>query len=127
MEAFALNRLDHVNVRTARLTEMAAFYEQVLGMANGWRPTFPFPGAWLYVGEHPVVHLVAADAPPGADAGDLRLEHFALSAQGLEAFLARLRAHGVDYRLGEPPGAGIVQVNIADPDGNHIHVDFRKG
>jgi catechol 2,3-dioxygenase-like lactoylglutathione lyase family enzyme len=49
-----------------------------------------------------------------------------LKATGLRAFLAHLEAKGVPYRLGEPPGTGITQVNIHDPDGNHIHVDFRE-
>ena len=28
--------------------------------------------------------------------------------------------------LGEVPGWGITQVNIHDPDGNHLHVDFQE-
>jgi catechol 2,3-dioxygenase-like lactoylglutathione lyase family enzyme len=75
-------------------------------------------------------HLVGIDSPSGADAGDLRLEHFALEAEGLAEFLDRLAATGTAARLGvtpgPPPTGGIVQVNIADPDGNHIHVDFRE-
>ena len=33
---------------------------------------------------------------------------------------------GIPYRLSRvPPGpVDVVQVNIHDPDGNHIHVDF---
>mgnify|MGYP002137710046 CR=1 FL=1 len=27
-------------------------------MKAGNRPPFPFPGAWLYTGDHPAVHLV---------------------------------------------------------------------
>lgn len=119
-----IGRLDHVNVRTARLTEMCAWYERVLGMKAGPRPGFSFPGAWLYAGEYPVVHLVGVERTPGADAGDLRIEHFALSATGLDDFLAHLRSEGVPCRLSRPPGFGIAQVNIHDPDGNHIHVDF---
>ena len=39
-------------------------------------------------------------------------------------FLAHLRALKVPYRCGEAPGFGIRQVNVWDPDRNHIHVDF---
>jgi catechol 2,3-dioxygenase-like lactoylglutathione lyase family enzyme len=122
--------LDHVNVRTPNVEPMSAWYEAVLGLARGPRPDFPFPGAWLYLGDRAIVHLVGTQAAPGADPADLRLEHFALEAEGLPAFLDRLAATGTAYRLGvtpgEPPVGGIVQVNIADPDGNHIHVDFRE-
>ena len=38
--------LDHVNIRTAKLDEMSAFYEDVLGLPRGKRPSFPMGGAW---------------------------------------------------------------------------------
>ena len=119
-----IQRLDHVNVRTAALDAMVAWYGRVLGLAPGPRPDFPFPGAWLYSGELPLIHLAGADTAPGADPADLRIEHFALSASDLPAFLARLDTEGEAYSLRRIPEAGVVQVNVWDPDGNHIHVDF---
>lgn len=119
---------DHVNVRTADVDRMVAWYDRVLGMKAGPRPPFPFPGAWLYLGEHALVHLVGVGSAPDAPESAIRLEHFAFSGSGLAAFLDHLRREGVEWRLGTTPGApptgGIVQVNIFDPDGNHIHVDF---
>ena len=56
-----IERLDHVNVVTTRLDEMVTWYQTVLGLTLGPRPNFPFPGAWLYAGDHPVVHLVESD------------------------------------------------------------------
>ena len=119
----ALIRLDHVNIRTGNLAAMTAFYEEVLGLINGERPAFGFPGAWLYCGDTAAVHLieVTEDSPPS---DSLQLEHFAFAAKGLADFLTLLRRRGEDYRIGVVPGLGIVQVNIHDPDGNHIHVDF---
>lgn len=122
-----LARLDHVNLRTADLAAMEAFYTEVLGMSRGPRPPFAFGGAWLYCGEgaarQATVHLVEVAAQPVPD-GALRLEHFAFAAQGLVEFLALLKRRGEPYRIGVVPGFGTVQVNIHDPDGNHIHVDF---
>lgn len=115
---------DHVNLRTANLEAMVRWYGEVLGMRPGLRPDFDFAGAWLYCGDQALVHLVEVAEPPRAI--EPRIEHFALKATGLRAFLAHLEAKGVPYRLGEPPGTGITQVNIHDPDGNHIHVDFRE-
>src|SRR5262249_16282764 len=40
--------LDHYNVSTRKLGETIRFYEDVLGMKNGPRPPFNFPGAWIY-------------------------------------------------------------------------------
>src|ERR1700693_5935086 len=49
--------LDHYNVSTRNLKETVRFYEDVLGFKNGPRPQFDFPGAWLYSGSQPVLHL----------------------------------------------------------------------
>lgn len=120
-----LTSLDHVNIRTARLAAMTAFYGDVLGLRPGARPPFSFSGAWLYCGERPSVHLVEMDSGWDAAAGQpLRLSHFAFRATGLAELLARLRAVGVTYRLGTLPGSGLHQIHLRDPDGNELHVDF---
>ncbi len=115
-------RLDHVNIRTANVEKMVDWYGRVLDMHPGPRPDFPFPGAWLYVGNHAVVHLVGVEHQP--QTREPRLEHFALTASGLKEFVERLDSLGVSYTLDPVPGLPIVQVNLADCDGNHIHIDF---
>ncbi|WP_299751194.1 VOC family protein [uncultured Boseongicola sp.] len=114
---------DHVNVRTAQLDEMITFYGAILDLHPGKRPDFGFPGAWLYLGDHPYIHLVGVDGSVAAGL-NLSLEHFAFSATGLADFRALLDAHTIDHRLAVVPGMPIVQVNFFDPDGNHIHIDF---
>jgi catechol 2,3-dioxygenase-like lactoylglutathione lyase family enzyme len=118
-----LERLDHINVNTTRLATMKAWYTEVLGMTPGPRPNFSFGGAWMYCGGLPVVHLVERDRlePLG---GDLRLQHFALAAKDLGGFLERLSALGVPYRVGILDDFEICQINLTDPDGNHLHIDF---
>jgi len=124
-----LHRLDHVNIRTSRLPELVAFYVDLLGLRSGPRPPFGNVGAWLYCGEHPVVHLnQAADVRDGDGDGDgdgePRISHFAFAASGLSELLERLRRGGIPHRIGVVPGSGVQQVNLRDPDGNALHVDF---
>ena len=57
----ALDHIDHFSIRTLKLEESREFYENVMGMKTGDRPPLPFPGYWLYLGEHAVVHLVGID------------------------------------------------------------------
>jgi catechol 2,3-dioxygenase-like lactoylglutathione lyase family enzyme len=121
-----IEALDHVNVRTARLAEMVAWYDAMLGLSPGPRPDFSMGGAWLYAGPHAVVHLVeVAETPPPSD--DLALEHAAFRARGLAGFVAKLKAAGAPFRASRVPGLPILQVNVWDPDGNHLHIDFDAG
>ena len=121
----SLIKLDHVNIRTADLDGMIGFYEEFLGLRRGSRPAFSNPGAWLYCGTQAVIHLVEVDAT--LHPGQLQIEHFAFAATDMGNFLARLDASEVDYRLAVVPGTPIIQVNLHDPDGNHLHVDFDTG
>ena len=118
-----LTALDHVNIRTANLDEMIAWYGEILGLHPGKRPPFSFPGAWLYLGDRAVVHLVGKTAPP--DPGDdLGLEHFAFRAQGMDRFTRLLTERGIAHSIDPVPGIPVTQINLHDPDGNHIHIDF---
>ena len=120
-----IGKLDHVNVRTTQLGVMVEWYTRVLGMRSGDRPNFSFPGAWMYAGDHAVVHLVGIDGDPatGSEA-QLKLEHFALTATGADIFKAKLTEMDEAFRVGHVADFGITQFNVWDPDGNHIHVDF---
>lgn len=118
-----IQRLDHVNVRTANLERLVRFYEDVLGLRAGERPPLGFPGAWIYAGAQAVIHLVGVEQAPTPE-GALRLEHFAFSANGLRDFVARLEQHGVAFRRSRQAGTGNVVINLHDPDGNRLHVDF---
>ena len=120
-----LTGFDHVNIRTANLAAMVKWYDRVLGMTSGKRPDFSFPGAWLYLGDQALIHLVGVAGEPASV--EPKIEHFAIRAEGLKEFLAHLDAEGVDARLAEIRDFGITQVNIHDPDGIHIHIDFTTG
>lgn len=118
-----LTAFDHVNIRTAHLDTMMAWYVDILGLRSGFRPEFPFPGAWMYLGDRAVVHLVSVTDPPQAG-GNITLEHFAFRASGFDDFLAVLKHRAIDHSVDPVPGFPVVQINLTDPDGNHIHVDF---
>ncbi|MGJ8585732.1 MAG: VOC family protein [Marinosulfonomonas sp.] len=119
-----LKAFDHVNVKTANLANMVAWYEDVLGLVSGPRPDFQFDGAWLYLGDLAIVHLVAQAEP--AKSIDPQIEHFAISAEGLNDFIKKLKDRGIEPKVNKIESFGIVQVNIFDPDGNHIHIDFKS-
>ena len=128
-QAHRFTALDHVNIRTAHVEGLVTFYCAVLGLSRGARPPFPFGGAWLYCGGSPVVHLVEDPrAPARAPRSDeLLLSHFAFRATGMNGFIARLQQAGIAHEVGQLPGSRVVQINLRDPDGNALHVDFADG
>jgi catechol 2,3-dioxygenase-like lactoylglutathione lyase family enzyme len=118
----ALKGLDHVTVNCADLDRSRAFYAEALGMTDGERPPFPFPGAWLYLGGRPVVHLVGGTDAMGATGS---FDHVAFEAEDFDAVRDRLQARGVAFRENHFPAARIRQLFFADPDGVKIELNFR--
>jgi catechol 2,3-dioxygenase-like lactoylglutathione lyase family enzyme len=117
-----LQRLDHVTVNCADLERSRTFYAQVLNLRDGERPPFPFPGAWLYAGDRPVVHLVgegAAEASTGA------FDHVAFEADDFAGTRARFEALNIAFGENRVPAVGLRQLFVHDPDGVKIELNFR--
>ena len=114
--------LDHYTIRTADLDASVAFYVDVLGLRHGERPTFTVPGAWLYCGDSPTVHLIGGNGPK--DAGTGAIDHVAFRASGLAEFTGHLRQLGIPFDERTPPGTRTRQVFVKDPDGLTVEVNF---
>ncbi|MCH7544592.1 MAG: VOC family protein [Proteobacteria bacterium] len=119
----ALSALDHFTIVTADLDASVAFYTGILGLADGPRPAFDGPGAWLYCGDRPAVHLVGGGG--GKDTGTGAIDHVAFRASGLDDHRARLDERGIAYRERDVPGQPLHQLFLTDPDGVTIEINFR--
>lgn len=132
----AVQSLDHYTIIASDLERSVAFYTDVLGLENGKRPDFKFPGAWIYVGDKAVVHLLGTD---GADAmadggvfgggenagtGTGSIHHVAFRATGLEDYVKRLKAQNIPMKEQDVPGWPLHQVFLEDPDGVTIELNF---
>lgn len=134
--------LNHFSIRTTDLDATRVFYETVLGLTVGPRPPFPFPGLWLYNGDHAsvanaMVHVIGIDKndPNGLkqylgdrDVSSLHgtgaVDHIALMTTGLEAMLAHLRRLGVPCRERTVPAIGLHQLFLDDPCGLVIELNY---
>ncbi|MGO4328637.1 VOC family protein [Cupriavidus sp. 2TAF22] len=114
--------MNHFTVLTSALEDSVSFYREVLGFETGARPPFAFPGAWLYAGGAPIVHLVVTDTMPKPAAGVL--DHMAFSATDLPHFVNHLRRLDIPFSLGRQAGSGIWQLFLHDPNGARIELDF---
>jgi catechol 2,3-dioxygenase-like lactoylglutathione lyase family enzyme len=119
-----LAKLDHVTVLCSDLARSRKFYSDALGFEDGDRPSFSFPGAWLYLDGRAVVHLVAGLNDGSAKATGC-FDHVAFDATDLPALRQRLEAAGVSFTERDVPGRPLRQVFVHDPDGVKIEVNFR--
>jgi catechol 2,3-dioxygenase-like lactoylglutathione lyase family enzyme len=137
--------LNHFSIRTHDLDASRRFYEDVLGLTVGPRPAFPFPGLWMYRGDHgdvanAVVHIIGTDRTKeaGLDGylgerdetllrGTGAIDHLAFFAEGLAMMLDHLQRGGVSFRQRTVPSIGLHQVFLEDPDGCTIELNYPAG
>ena len=118
-----LTMLQHVNIRTGKLDETVAFYEDVLGFENGERPDFAFPGAWLYCGGEAVIHLIGVGDREAAGSGVI--DHVAFAAEGFDRYAAFLAGKGYEHETRVVPGGRLRQIFVRDPNEVLIELNFR--
>lgn len=134
--------LNHFSIRTTDLDATRVFYETVLGLTVGPRPAFPFPGLWMYNGDHAstanaMVHVIGIDKndPEGLKQylGDRDVEslhgtgvvdHIAVMATGLQAMLAHLTRLAMPFRERTVPSLGLHQIFLEDPFGLVIEMNY---
>jgi catechol 2,3-dioxygenase-like lactoylglutathione lyase family enzyme len=135
----SLSTLDHCSIRTTRFAETRDFYVDVLGMEDGDRPDFDFPGNWLYVGEKPVVHLIGIDPdkpegleeylggnvdPQSHNSGSSAFDHVAFRAEDPSILITRLNDQGYDYRERKVPDLDLYQIFVEDPNGITVELNY---
>jgi catechol 2,3-dioxygenase-like lactoylglutathione lyase family enzyme len=117
-----IEAMNHFTVLAEDLAGTVDFYVSLLGLQPGPRPDLGFPGAWLYVGGQPVLHIVAGRPLPEPRAGVI--DHVAFSARGLAQEKARLESRGVPITLRRLAGSGTWQLFCHDPNGARVELDF---
>jgi catechol 2,3-dioxygenase-like lactoylglutathione lyase family enzyme len=119
MPATAMN---HFTILTDDVPSTVRFYSELLGLAEGPRPPLDFPGAWLYAGDAPILHVIGGRLRSDLNAGVI--DHMAFSAVGLSETLAKLTAHGIPHTCRRQAGSGPWQVFFFDPNGARVELDF---
>jgi catechol 2,3-dioxygenase-like lactoylglutathione lyase family enzyme len=137
-----ITQLNHYSIRTLDVEASRKFYTEVLGLTVGPRPPFPFPGLWIYNGDHDsyanaVVHIIGLD-PNDADGlkqylgdrdaaslkGTGSVDHIAFFATERGRLLERLRAQNVPFRERTVPALGLRQVFVEDPSQVTIELNY---
>lgn len=117
--------LQHINIRTGDLAGTVKFWEEAIGLKDGDRPNFQFPGAWLYSGDEAVMHLIDVN---GMDETALTvtgcIDHVAFAAEGFETFKTQLKAQGYEFEERIVPGGRLWQLFVRDPNGVLCELNF---
>jgi catechol 2,3-dioxygenase-like lactoylglutathione lyase family enzyme len=117
--------LDHFNIRTRKLSDTVRFYEDVLGLENGDRPNFAFPGAWMYSEGKAVVHLVDISKTDEAQKPDSGVvHHVAFISKGFDRMTTRLKSKGMEFDARQVPGGELWQIFVNDPNGVMIELNY---
>ena len=121
-----IDRIHHLNIRCtpADLGPIEKFYGEVLGLKKGPRPNFPNPGIWLYLDDHPLVHVSERCAE-----GFLQekhhgsVDHIAFDSHGAAEFQTRLDNMKIKYEQQNVADAGY-QIFLRDPIGTVLEFNF---
>ena len=133
-----INSLDHCAIRTTKLQETRDFFVDILGLEDGERPDFPFPGAWLYTDSTEVIHLIGVDPddPSGlqryvggeisteALQGSGAFDHIAFRANDPSVLTERLKQADYEYRERQVPNMNLFQIFVEDPNGITIELNY---
>ena len=81
----AVEGMNHFTILTNDVEGTLDFYDELLGLTAGPRPNFDFPGAWLYAGEAPILHVIGgrpkSELKPGV------IDHMAFTGRDLSGTL----------------------------------------
>ncbi|SRR6266702_357222 len=132
----SVQALEHVTIRCAQLARTRDFYVELIGLAEGARPDFPFRGHWLYLGGVPVVHLVEASDSAGAwgreivipkaEEGTGSFDHVAFKGDDFEGMRTLLQKADLTFRERIVPGGRLKQLFVPDPEGVLVEINFRS-
>ena len=117
--------INHFTILTTEIERSCLFYETIIRAKVGPRPNFNFPGAWLYIDEKPIIHLVQIEQPISTKS---IIDHVALSAENIAEYIYRLKNNNISYELRKLPSgckeSGSWQLFICDPGGAFLELCF---
>jgi catechol 2,3-dioxygenase-like lactoylglutathione lyase family enzyme len=117
-----IHSMNHFTIVADDAQATTAYYCGLLGLAEGWRPDLGFPGAWLYAGGAPILHIIYGRKLPEPRTGVI--DHMAFSSQNVKAVKARFDAAGVPYTLRRQRESNIWQLFSFDPNGARVELNF---
>jgi catechol 2,3-dioxygenase-like lactoylglutathione lyase family enzyme len=118
----AVTSMNHFTILTDDVDGTSRFYDGLLGLRAGPRPNFDFPGAWLYLGDAAILHVIGGRSKAELRAGVI--DHMAFTGRDLSSTLQALKARGIEHTCRRQVGSGTWQVFFHDLNGAKVELDF---
>ena len=100
------------------------FYCDVVGLSEGFRPTFERFGFWLYIGDKDVLHLITPKEGDGRSPQKSSFDHVAFKTAHYQDVLKKLKSLDISFEEKPIPGMTSHQIFLRDPAGNRVELNF---
>src|ERR1700737_5216235 len=100
----AVSAMNHFTILTDDVERTVRFYGDLMGLKAGSRPALTFPGAWLYAGDQPILHVIGGR--PKSELKPRVIDHMAFTRHDLSATLAMLERERLAHVAGKQVGPG---------------------
>jgi len=133
----SLKTFEHVLILADDLKKTKEFYVDLLGLKDGYRPDFPFPGHWLYLNEDDkaaCIHLAMRKQGDGQDyyigkknnvkSGSGAIDHVAFNCEDIDSMKEMFDNKSIKYTHRKVPGFPLEQLFVDDPDGVKVELNF---
>lgn len=120
--------IDHITIRTRDLAGTRDFFLTVFDqLEERERPHAiqRIPGHWLYAGNKPIVHLIAA-GNQGVDNAAEAFDHVGIRLEGYQAFRARLDGLNIPYSMMDLPELSERRLFFRTPCGPLLEAVFTE-
>jgi catechol 2,3-dioxygenase-like lactoylglutathione lyase family enzyme len=138
-----LRFMEHMLILTDEPEATRDWWVNALGFREGDHPEFGFPVYWLYIGDQDVIHIgkknhsehqnaylaTPSDDPARVGRGEAGstgpLDHVCFNCEGIEEFVERLEANGVDYSERQAHNQALYQLFFREPiNGIKVELNF---
>ena len=130
-----ITELDHYFIWVKDLEKSYRFYCDNIGLEEMPRPTVELPGYWLGTNGKVQVHMGLAGWTNETEDGDskvtptprgdsVNVDHIGFLATEPERFMKHLRKLGVAARVRYIKSMKLVQIDLQDPDGILVELNF---
>ena len=100
------------------------FYCDVVGLTDGFRPTFERFGFWLYIEDKDVLHLITPKEGDGRSLQKSSFDHIAFKTADYQGVLQKLKSLNIPFEEKPIPGMAAHQIFLRDPAGNRVELNF---